>query len=67
MTICLLFMLPKNRGKKNPSFTKLQNSYYLKWFIIMNLQISNLHYKDDSKCLISQNEKENQKTDIVNM
>ena len=33
----------------------------------MNLQISNLHYKDDSKCLISQNEKENQKTDIVNM
>ena len=33
----------------------------------MNLQISNLHYKDDSKCLISQNEKENQKTDIVNV
>ena len=32
----------------------------------MNLQISNLHYKDDSKCLISQKEKENQKTDIVN-
>ena len=30
-------------------------------------KFSNLHYKDDSKCLISQNEKENQKTDIVNM
>ena len=66
MTICLLFMLPKNRGKKNPSFTS-DNSYYLKWFIIINLQISNLYYKDDSKCLISQNEKENQKTEIVNM
>ena len=67
MTICLLFMLPKNRGKKNPSLTSDKILTILKWFIIINLQISNLYYKDDSKCLISQNEKENQKTEIVNM
>ena len=69
MTMCLLFVLPKNIGNKNPSFKKLQDSHYLKWFIILNLQISILlqRWFKTLKYLISQNEKENQKTDIVNM
>ena len=63
MTICLLYMLPKNRGNKNPSFKNYRILTMVNHTEPQKFQI----YKDDSKCLISQNEKENQKTNIVNM
>ena len=70
MTIYLLFVLPKNIGNNNPNFRSYRILLFEMVYFIKPPDKLNFHYKDGSKILkylISQNEKENQKTDIVNM
>ena len=67
MTICLLFVLPNIKAiriqvSEVTGFSLFEMVYHIK-----PPDKFNFHYKDDSKYLNSQNEKENQKTDIVNM
>ena len=68
MTICLLFVLPKNRDNKNPSF----RGYRILTEMVYHIEPPDFkfYYKGGSKTLKylnSQTERENHKTDIVNM
>ena len=67
MTICLLFVLPNIKAMR---IQVSEVTGFLLFEMVYHIEppdIFNFHYKDDSKYLNSQNEKENQKTDIVNM
>ena len=66
MTICLLFVLPNIKAMRIQvsevtGFSLFEMVYHIE------PPDFKFYYKDDSKYLNSQNEKENQKTDIVNM
>ena len=66
MTICLLFVLPNIKAMRIQvseitGFSLFEMVYHIE------PPDFKFYYKDDSKYLNSQNEKENQKTDIVNV
>ena len=51
MTICLLFVLPKNIGNKNPSFRSYRILLFEMVYPIKPPDKFNFHYKDGSKHL----------------
>ena len=67
MTICLLFVLPNIKAMRIQVSEVTGFSLFEMVYHIEPPDIFNFLYKDDSKYLNSQNEKENQKTNIINM
>ena len=67
MTICLLFVLPNIKAMRIQVSEVTGFSLFEMVYDIEPPDKFKFYYKDDSKYLNSQNEKENQKTDIVNM